>query len=258
MPSVGGGFRGGSRKGLDLTIGSAVQSTPTDGVPPYVKPRGGILFRSARVISTGVVVSGPSLLVDFILSACGVDAIETLVFEMWKGDTSALETSSRNKSVPQLSIVPITSPVHNGGVPIPYYTTPRIGLDLSHTTSSAAATNPRVIFVKRPYRFLVDPQLLKSNGRPQTFVGLLPHAMETLKIKRPLGLGERDRLLKHMVSLGGFTASGARSYMQYYEAGLKGGSNMLGGFCGTRGKGVCQSPEKLLQMFGALKQFESD
>ncbi|KIM27793.1 hypothetical protein M408DRAFT_16457 [Serendipita vermifera MAFF 305830] len=260
MASVGGGYRSGSRKGLDITIGSAVESSDTTrqagtSIPQSQMPRGGILFRSARDVSTGAIVSGPSLLVDFILSKCGVDAIETLVSDEWKEDTSALNASKGNGSTPQVSIVPVTSEPSlrpDADKSFTYYTTPRIGLDLSHNTARPVAGNPRVQYVQQSYRFLVEPHLLKANGRPQMFVGLLPHMMNTLGMKLPFGLGERERLIAAIAKLGGFTPKGAQSYMQYYETGKKGGLKLLGSFCGAQGKGVCQSPEKLLQMFGAL------
>jgi hypothetical protein len=256
-PSVGGAYRAGSRKGLDITLGSYDQSAlePRSNVSMSEKPRGGILFRSARVISTGVVISGPSLLVDFILQTCGVEDIKTLVVEGWKGDTSAFQSSIPGSARPQLSFVRTSSEgpsFNNIGNPVTYYTTPRIGLDLSHSTVKPEAANPRVMFVQRPYRFLIEPHLLKVNGRPQTFIGLLHCTEEKLGIiSWPYSQKDKSKILQSIASLGDFSLSTAKTYLQHYENGIKGGSGKMASFC--RMQGVTQSVEKLLQMFGALR-----
>ena len=252
-PSVGGGYRSGSRKGLDITLGSTAQpaSEQESSVSVYEKPRGGILFRSVRVVSTGAVISGPSTLVDFILQTCGVEDIKTLVVEEWKGDTSAFQPSIPSSS-PKLSIVRTSSEAPALNNPVTYYTTPRIGLDLGHSTAKPVATNPRVMFVQRPYRFLIEPHLLKVNGRPQMFVGLLHRTEEKLGIVSwPYSQMDKSKILQNIASLGGFSPSTAKTYLQHYENGIKGGSAKMASFCGMQG--VTQSVEKLLQMFGALR-----
>lgn len=60
------GFRGGTRKGLDVTFGG----------PGAV---GGILLRSMRRVSDGTLISGPSLLVDELLSTSSQPSIAALI-----------------------------------------------------------------------------------------------------------------------------------------------------------------------------------
>jgi hypothetical protein len=261
MASVGGGYRGGSRKGLDITLGSTIQSASEQQstVSPSKRPRGGILLRSVRVVSTGVVISGPSLLVDFILRTCGVEDIEALVVGEWGGDISALQSSIPGSPIPRLSFVRTSSEgasLKAAGNPITYYTTPRIGLDLSHPTAKPEAQNPRVTFVQRRYRFVIEPHLLKVNGRPQMFAGLLHHIEEKLGIVSwPYSQMDKSKILQKMASLGGFSPSTAKTYLQHYENGMKGGSSKVKSFCGMQG--VSQSAEKSLQMFGALRASSS-
>lgn len=200
-------------------------------------------------------ISGPSLLVDFILRTCGVEDIKTLVSEKWEEDTFAFNLPNPNSAAPQLSFTRVISESPNSNKKsdtVTYYTTPRVGLDLSHATAKPEAKNPRIQFVQRPYRFLVEPHLLKVNGRPQTFIGLLHHAEEKLRVVSwPYSQMDKSRILQNIASIGGFSSSVTRNYLQHYETGIKGGSAKVASFC--RMQGVTQSVEKLLQMFGALR-----
>jgi len=93
---------GGSRKGVDLTIGKEpppILSKHFIPVPPISKPPeskdldlcGGILLRSLRQLGPngGKVISGPSPLVDRIISVSGASSIADLVENKWGGDTYA-------------------------------------------------------------------------------------------------------------------------------------------------------------------------
>ncbi|KAH8556714.1 hypothetical protein BGW37DRAFT_473815 [Umbelopsis sp. PMI_123] len=62
------GFRGGSRKGMDVTLGDGRMAC-----------KGGILIRAIQNKKTGVVIDGPCLLVDTILKHLKVNSITALV-----------------------------------------------------------------------------------------------------------------------------------------------------------------------------------
>ena len=147
----------------------------------------------------------------------------------------------------------------------------RIGLDLGHYSTKPTLDDPRVTFVQRPYRFLIEPNLLKVNGRAQTFLGLLNqvtvHPLESTLAGPstgssavaafptfPLSKQEEARVIELIGRLGGFTASTARNYLSYFQCGVV-EKPSIKSFCGTPGKGVCQSPEQLLKLFGALSVF---
>jgi hypothetical protein len=167
------GYRGGTRKGLDLTFGQADGST-----------KGGILLRGmCQVNEKGEelpdrTILGPSKLVDELLSLSGAPSLKDvsgapisffgsyadiprlsqLVDVRWAGDTSAVEASPS-----RLHLVP--SPPDAPPPPEPLATA-RIGLDLSHQSIKPPfAEHPRVIFLPKPYRFLTN---FASDKRPQT------------------------------------------------------------------------------------------
>ncbi|CAG8577645.1 9897_t:CDS:2 [Acaulospora colombiana] len=277
--AVGGAYRVGSRKGVDLTLGGPVippgsesASSPSKSGPPI---RGGILLRSIRVVKTGVIISGPSLLVDFILTTAGADDLNTLVDEHWKGDIFALSPSNNSDTpttkggrLSRLSLIPLAQSNSSKkvqqrlGEPVravpKIYRTPRIGLDLGHYMSKPVKENLRVSFVSRPYRYLIEPHLLKVNGRAQTFAGMLKATMREFGLRTvPLGASDTAKVLKKIEKEGGYTTKTARSYLDYYTTGVQSGWSRLGTFCGANGKGVCQSPEKVLQMFGILSELDA-
>ncbi|PVF95132.1 hypothetical protein CPB86DRAFT_764509 [Serendipita vermifera] len=274
--AVGGAYRVGSRKGVDLTLGGPVippgstseSSSPSKSGPPI---RGGILLRSIRVVKTGVIISGPSLLVDFILTTAGADDINTLVDEHWKGDIFALSSNgdaTTKGSLSRLSLIPLSQSNSSKkvqqrlGEPVKavpkIYRTPRIGLDLGHYMSKPVKENLRVSFVSRKYRYLIEPHLLKVNGRAQTFAGMLEGTMKELGLQQlPLSTSDAAKALKKIEKEGGYTTKTAKSYLDYYTSGVQSGWSRLGTFCGANGKGVCQSPEKVLQMFGILSELDA-
>ncbi|KAI1791055.1 hypothetical protein LXA43DRAFT_450246 [Ganoderma leucocontextum] len=95
------GYRGGTRKGLDVTLGRAPPAITSKffPVPPSTSNaasseggdivRGGALFRSVRRVSDRKVISGPSLLVDEVLRLSGAKEIAELVAVNWNSDISA-------------------------------------------------------------------------------------------------------------------------------------------------------------------------
>ncbi|KAG7447868.1 uncharacterized protein BT62DRAFT_1004641 [Guyanagaster necrorhizus] len=73
---LGPGYRGGTRKGLDLTI-SGITPTESRYFPSSSHPDsyGGVLLRTLRDLNSGKIISGPSLLVDHILQLRRVEII---------------------------------------------------------------------------------------------------------------------------------------------------------------------------------------
>lgn len=139
---TGGTLRGGSFKGIDLTFGRP-------------GTYGGILLRSVRT-DTGSLVSGPSLLVDHLVTVCALE------------HHAALDAHFAG-----LGALDPTSLVHLRPAPArgdPIVRTARVGLTLKRWTGGAPnASMPE--YVGRPDRFLTDPRAIKK-GRTQTIVAL--------------------------------------------------------------------------------------
>ena len=240
--TAAGGYRGGTRKGLDLTVGGpTVLRNPN----PPVTMRGGALLRTVRRRTDNKVICGPSLLVDEILRLSGSPTIDHLVNTTWNGDISALSPPSSARGT-FMYLQRATQDSLVGERPT-VYRSPRIGLDLSNPDTTESITHPRVIFVGKSYRYFTHPQLLAYKGRVQTFVGLYTilreskgYAEDSMELKKALrdmlGLGEQN----------------VSKYMADYRSGYKVGK--LKSFVGRSGKGVCQSASEYLKMMGALRK----
>jgi hypothetical protein len=245
-------YRNGSRKGMDLTFGGPPQLTsepPTAGNGDRLL-RGGILLRSARQVKSGKVTSGPSLLVDLILSASGSEGIEDLVQKKWLNNTAAFKFPSEAgaQQSTSLSLKPVPTPV-SGTLPTIYFS-PRIGLDLSHPGTTSATTlplHPRIRFLPRKYRFFTHPEWLVANGRPQTFLGVL----QSLIASSPAGL-KTPSLGNDIARITKTKDATAAKYLADYVAGRDAGVDLLDAFIGAKGKGASSSPATYLKMMGAL------
>lgn len=240
--TAAGGYRGGTRKGLDLTIGGPVVIR-TSNSPVTI--RGGALLRTVRRRTDNQVICGPSLLVDELLRLSGAPSIDYLVNTAWSGDISALSPPTQVRDT-FMYLQRATQVPSSGTCPI-VYRSPRIGLDLSNPDTTDSITNPRVVFVGKPYRYFTHPKLLASKGRVQTFIGL--HTMlreskgyteDSMELKKAL----RDtlHLSEQIVS----------KYMADYRSGYQVGR--LKSFIGPSKKGVCQSASEYLKMMGALRK----
>ena len=266
------GYRGGTRKGLDLTIGRTIPpvfSKHFVPVPPVSNPPklhhefrdqqplcGGILLRSLRELGpNGKVISGPSLLVDHIINVSGASSISDLVENKWAGDTCAFLSGKDERSA-RLFLRPVhesssTSSSTRSASTI--YFSPRIGLDLSHpgtTNPEILPLHPRIQFLPKPYRFFTHPQELVANGRPQTFLGVLSLCISTNSdfteaLKKPL-------LSQEIAALMGLKEPTCAKYLAEYVAGREGGVDLLKSFVGAKGKGASSSPSSYLKMMGAL------
>ncbi|KAG0700947.1 hypothetical protein DFH29DRAFT_929466 [Suillus ampliporus] len=240
-----GGYRGGTRKGLDLTLGGPVcTKASSDSLEPRVTSailRGGALLRTIRRCHDKKVISGPSLLVDEILRVCSASNINDLISAKWQGDISALSAPSQPRSTymylcqrPASSLA--TSPV---------FRSPRIGLDLSNPETKPIPTHPRVVFIGKLYRHVTHPELLIANGRTQTFVGLYLTIVEGKKYQ-PDSLRFRSELSK----LTGIKEPTLAKYLSDYQLGFEKGK--LENFVGASGKGISASASAYLRMMGTL------
>lgn len=241
--TAAGGYRGGTRKGLDLTVGGPAVVQASNNA--LVTIRGGALLRTVRRRTDNQVTCGPSLLVDEILRLSGAPSIDYLVNTAWGGDISALAppTLARGTCMylkrgdRDLSV----------GRGLTVYSSPRIGLDLSNADTTDSITHPRVVFVGKLYRYFTHPELLTSKGRMQTFVGLYSMLRESK------GYAEDSMELKYALrNTSHLGEQIVRKYTEYYRSGYQSGK--LRSFVGPSGKGVCQSAAEYLKMMGALRK----
>jgi hypothetical protein len=261
------GYRGGTRKGLDLTIGRplsiaspyfASASSDSGGMTITTgKPllRGGALLRTLQRISDSKVISGPSVLVDQILLLSQASSISDLVEHKWARDTSAFlsyVSPNSHESPASLYLKPLLS--SDASRKSPVYRSPRIGLELSHPGTTPTPTHPRVFFLAKRYRYFIQPHLLTSNGRTQTFLGVLQACVDTgLYGEVPL---KSAALWKALADITGLKSSTVAKYICDYQAGIDGGS--LKSFVGSSGKGASGSPSTYLRMMGTLASLRLD
>ena len=250
-------YRGGSRKGLDLTIGilnssesdSPIIPTSSSHAPSAPSPiptiRGGILLRSVRRLSDSTVISGPSLLVDELLRTSGASEIPELVNEKWLGDISASRVPSVENPESNSAATLFIGVKEMTGTSPQMYRSPRVGLDLSHPSTRLDPSDKRVRYVSKPYRYFILPRLLTVNGRGQTFLGVHDHCVKVLEISK------KSLLAGTIASLTSLQAQTIEKYLNAYQEGLASGE--LEHFIGSRGKGVSASPTSFLQLLGALR-----
>ncbi|KAI0677738.1 hypothetical protein C8Q78DRAFT_107514 [Trametes maxima] len=289
------GYRGGTRKGLDLTIGLPPPA-PTGLASKYfpqtqdqdasgassstskVVLRGGVLLRSIRRVSDQKVISGPSLLVDELLSLSGASEIIELVGVNWDGDiaafppraphsssqqqhTAAAMTGPRRLSTmwfrrrpdarPASETRTTTDPDDTTAKPR-IFRTPRIGLDISHPSimPADACAHPRVAFIARAYRFLVTPHLLTVNGRGQTFLGVYD------ALEERGNCADDGELVGELVRLTAVKAPTAEKYLSALRAGLAPGGGGVEEWIGPKGKTVLSSVTSWLKMMGTLRRLK--
>ncbi|KAI0650926.1 hypothetical protein C8Q79DRAFT_998652 [Trametes meyenii] len=278
------GYRGGTRKGLDLTIGlpppvaSLVskyfprsQSQDVGGASSSssnVVLRGGVLLRSIRRVSDQKVISGPSLLVDELLRLSGASEIIELVGVNWDGDIAAFPpphpqqtvANSRRLSTmwfrrrpdarPASQTPTTTDPDGDANARPRIFRTPRIGLDISHPSIAPAdaCAHPRVVFISRAYRFLVMPHLLTVNGRGQTFLGVY----DALEARG--NCADDAELVGELVRLTAVKSPTAEKYLGALRAGLAPDGGGLEEWIGPKGKTVLSSITSWLKMMGTLRR----
>lgn len=178
------GFRGGSRKGVDITLGNKEQDSA-----------GGVLIRAIMDQESEKVIEGPSLVVDEILSRLGHENIKDLVETRWKEragwcwDTESgfyLEprrTSAEEDEQEEGPAKRQKTRLVNDDDDHRVHASSRVGLGL---TNREPSIETRLLFVGRPYRFVVKPWLLKK-GRVWTIFGMLEESISTAEITRLTG-----------------------------------------------------------------------
>lgn len=234
-------YRGGSRKGMDLTFGSSIISlSESVSQADSDSIRGGILLRTIRRVNDQRVVSGPSRLVDEVLAQSGAQSISDLVQSKWNEDTFAFSTTVPG-SRPSLRIIPR----QRSSAITDLYRCPRIGLDLSHRSTTNSPLDPRIVFVCKPYRYIVHPELLTFNGRPQTFVGVYDHFSASKE-------GAPVKLAKNIANATGIQEQTVLKYIESLRLGIE-GKRSLGSFIRTKTRSVGD----YLTMVGALRRQSS-
>ena len=156
---TGGSYRGGTFKGLDLSLG--------DGSATL-----GALLRTI-VDPAGIAISGPSRIVDHLLRLTGTASVKELD-ELIAGRSAwnvksplAIRTSKR----------PRTATV---------FTTARVGLTLKR-----AAAHPEMPeYLLRNYRFLTEPRLIRK-GRRQLVQALHQQGLDPEAIHEMTGVPRR-------------------------------------------------------------------
>ncbi|KAF9021261.1 hypothetical protein BDZ89DRAFT_906508, partial [Hymenopellis radicata] len=129
---------------------------------------GGVLLRTVSYRSTGKVISGPSLLVDHILTLSGATSISSLATEKWDGNTGALNVPDSFDAGRTYKYLAPSKEKRLSTI----YTSPRIGLELFNPGTPCSLACPRVRFVGKHYRYFVHPELLVANGRAQTMLAV--------------------------------------------------------------------------------------
>lgn len=225
---------------MDLTFGTPIITSLPGPVPETNSDstRGGILLRTIRRVKDQKVVSGPSRLVDEILAQSGAQSISELVQSKWKDDTFAFSPAVSG-SHPSLRIVPRNKPY----TPTEPFRCPRIGLDLSHRSTTNSPWDPRVAFVCKPYRYILSPEVLTFNGRPQTFVGVYDYCLS-----ESMG-GDVAKLAEAITNVTGIKKQTVLKYIESLSLGLE-GKRSLDKFIRTKTRSV---PD-YLAMVGALRR----
>ncbi|CAG8591508.1 11392_t:CDS:1 [Funneliformis caledonium] len=256
------GYRGGSRKGIDITFGSVDR-----------KIYGGILIRAIQDELTNEVIEGPSLIVDKILETCGVNqqgGIREMVEIVWKGKSGVLRDTDNSTGVVYLTQINedltddevfgrdkkrlrystgLTSPYfkqksrkkssdtrleRNNNASEKMYTSPRVGITLSNEMPS---TNLRLQYLLKPYRYFTLPHLLKK-GKAQLVIGMYDHFKEINKVADVANISRFQ----------------VEKYIHEMTNGLKEGN--LEEFIGKKGKGL--NGIEYCRMAGTVKKWEQN
>jgi hypothetical protein len=172
-----GQYRGGSFKGLDLSFGGMV-----NGKPAY----GGVLLRGL-LDDAGILIDGPSRLVDYVLSKTGHDSVAELDAAIAVRPAWDPTNPLRLHDLPKLEDRVILR-------------TARVGLSLRRVQPGS----PGLQFLLRPYRFLSEPGQT-AKGKPLMVLALLQR-------------GESPQRIHELTNA---SLASIRRYAAEYEAGKR-------------------------------------
>ncbi|KAI9282839.1 hypothetical protein BC943DRAFT_362369 [Umbelopsis sp. AD052] len=145
------GFRGGSRKGLDVNIGDGRMAC-----------KGGVLIRAIQHMKTGAVIDGPCLLVDAILRHLKVTSIQNLVdtyFQHSNGNAGDEKSGFwLTHEPPELDTALLRKRPNIDPSATVVYRSIRIGLGIKGKNDYMHRLN----YIGRPYRFVIYPHLLNK------------------------------------------------------------------------------------------------
>ncbi|KAF8641302.1 hypothetical protein AX16_010081 [Volvariella volvacea WC 439] len=214
--------------------------------------------------------------------ATATSSVKSMFFMPTKERQKALEAAQA--AAPSSSSP--TPPAKTKDQPV-IHRSPRIGLELSHPGTKPSPTHPRVVYVQRPYRYFIHPDLLTANGRAHTFLGVLDwcvrdmfkeeiKGMEATTTTTPDGSKTKTvslytilstalsgksassskihKLKKEVSRLTGIKEPTADKYYSSFISGLNDPKVGLVGFVGAHGKGVSSSPGNYLKMMGVVER----
>ncbi|KAI9015688.1 hypothetical protein CLU79DRAFT_765361 [Phycomyces nitens] len=189
------GFKGGSRKGVDITMGNPENDT-----------KGGMIIRAIKEHGTDRLVEGPSLVVDEILKVHGYTSLKVFVTEKWKNkpancwatDTCLYLVKKETKDTS--TQVPAKRRKIDRPLPIDtIYASCRVGL---RTWKANTPYDKCLWFVGIPYRYVQQPWLLKK-GRIWTVLEML----------------DKNMAEKDIASLNNISINLVKKYKEAYEKG---------------------------------------
>lgn len=219
-----------------------------------LQARGGILLRSMRSVDgSGVITSGPSVLVDKILSITKSRNIAELVNTKLCGSISALSPPSDEGTLGHSAKLYLAACSRQPDVHAPtIHRSPRVGLDLSHPSVVPERNNDRVQFISKLYRHFVHPELLRSNGRYHTFIGILleNHPAE-LTTSESLHC---PKLRAELIQLTMLKRVTIEKYIEDYAHGFT--KRSLSEYVGSAGKGASSRAQTFMRMMGVLRRLE--
>ncbi|KAJ3123507.1 hypothetical protein HK098_001854 [Nowakowskiella sp. JEL0407] len=226
-------YRGGTRKGLDITFGSPVTITnmiPNDTEPPLQvittkQFHGGFLIRSIQP-SSGRMIEGPCLVVDEILSKFGKDSIKELVSGPLNGSIDATKGPLKLELINNVSVDNVKDTLDPVGFlsdTRSVYTGPRVGLAIAKTYQDV---EQRLSFIALHYRYFVFPKLQKK-GYTQLLTGLLVNSYLDGAEESPEW--DVDKCLKktgEIIGLTGAKKNKISSFITEFASGVSFGTEM--------------------------------
>ncbi len=150
---TGKSYRGGTYKGLDISIGSNAHF-------------GGILIRSLQDKATGEVVEGSCLCVDHIIKLCKTKFAEL------DGIAKIVEHAQFKEKVMDKSGIIHLEEVSAGAEKFKYYKGPRVGLGAKHPE-----------YLNKLYRYVVLPAKMKK-GKDTLVAAMLESGMDKREVQR--------------------------------------------------------------------------